>query len=142
MTCYSDSHIKELLSLVIVFMNVGLLKTIIFIFNSHPFKDLVAVYRMAELDRLLRDAKSTVEGRCLCPLPCWSIYGGLKRLSLCLENILNHGLKYSHLPNQSSTLDYSRFIKSLQWLNPVLAPSAEKIRKYPLRKTFLKVKPG
>jgi len=53
---------------------------------------------MAELDRLLRDAKSTVEGLLSMPTAnVWSIYGGLKRLSLCLENILNHGLKYSHV---------------------------------------------
>ncbi|XP_067944045.1 run domain Beclin-1-interacting and cysteine-rich domain-containing protein-like isoform X1 [Watersipora subatra] len=90
-----------------------------------------------DLNNLLIDVKTTVEGLLSMPTAnVWSIYGGLKRLCACVENVLNHGLKYSHKAGKESTLDYNQFIRSLQWLNPVLAPSSDKIRKLSLEENI------
>lgn len=49
-----------------------------------------------DLSKLLYDLKQTTEGLLSVPTAnVWSIYGGLKRLSMCVEKILNHGLKFS-----------------------------------------------
>lgn len=59
--------------------------------------DFKAVIWNMEVNSLLAGLKSTVEGLLSVPTAnVWSIYGGLKRLTTCVENILNHGLKFPH----------------------------------------------
>ena len=58
-----------------------------------------------EPEELLQQVKSTVEGLLsVHTANVWSLYGGLKRLSICVENILNHQLKYSQVRNVCSSV--------------------------------------
>ena len=64
---------------------------------------------------LLSGLKSTVEGLLSVPTAnVWSIYGGLKRLTTCVENILNHGLKYPHQVGYNSVIVLDQILNDVE----------------------------
>ncbi|KAH3835105.1 hypothetical protein DPMN_108448 [Dreissena polymorpha] len=79
--------------------------------------------------QLLIGLKTTVEGLLSTnPTNVWGMYGGLPRLCKHMDSILNHRLKMV-VGDYGSTVDYWPFVKGLKWLNPVMTPFIEKIRK-------------
>ncbi|XP_053404594.1 run domain Beclin-1-interacting and cysteine-rich domain-containing protein-like isoform X2 [Mercenaria mercenaria] len=79
--------------------------------------------------QLLVGLKTTVEGLLATNSSnVWSTYGGLGRLCKDVERILNHRLKFV-VSDSGSVMDFWPFVKGLKWLNPVMTPFIEKIRK-------------
>lgn len=84
--------------------------------------------------QLLIGLKTTVEGLLATnSTDVWSTYGGLSRLCKDVEKILNHRLKFV-VGDTGSAVDFWPFVKGLKWLNPVMTPFIEKIRKGPHQK--------
>ncbi|XP_060554922.1 run domain Beclin-1-interacting and cysteine-rich domain-containing protein-like isoform X2 [Ruditapes philippinarum] len=79
--------------------------------------------------QLLVGLKTTVEGLLATNTnDVWSTYGGLGRLCKNVDRILNHRLKFV-VSDSGSVIDFWPFVKGLKWLNPVMTPFIEKIRK-------------
>ncbi|XP_041356237.1 run domain Beclin-1-interacting and cysteine-rich domain-containing protein-like isoform X2 [Gigantopelta aegis] len=76
---------------------------------------------------LLIALKTTIEGLLAThSINVWNTYGGLNRVCQCVENILRHGLK-SLQDHSVPNGDFWPFVRGLKWINPVLAPSIERI---------------
>ncbi|XP_064638641.1 run domain Beclin-1-interacting and cysteine-rich domain-containing protein-like [Lineus longissimus] len=80
-----------------------------------------------ERHNLLIALKETVEGiLAIGSTNVWSTYGGLSRLCRGVENILIHRLRKIK-GSDAVCLDYWSYVRGLRWLNPVLAPTIERI---------------